>query len=51
VIAGGVIPPQDYELLYKMGVKSVFGPGTRIPVAAVKVLDDIEINLKKAAKI
>jgi methylmalonyl-CoA mutase len=49
VIAGGVIPPQDYEMLYKIGVKSVFGPGTRIPLAAMKVLDDIELNLKKQA--
>lgn len=49
VIAGGVIPPQDYNDLYKVGVKSVFGPGTRIPNAALKTLDDIEANLKKQA--
>lgn len=47
VIAGGVIPPQDYEFLHKTGVKCVFGPGTRIPLAALKVLDEIEANLKK----
>lgn len=47
VIAGGVIPPQDYDMLYKVGVKSVFGPGTRIPLAAIKVIDDIEANLPK----
>lgn len=47
VIAGGVIPPQDYDALYKTGVKCVFGPGTRIPVAAIDVLNAIEANLKK----
>lgn len=30
-----------------MGVKSIFGPGTRIPKAAISVIDDIEANLKK----
>ena len=47
VIAGGVIPPQDYENLHKSGCKLVFGPGTRIPLAALSVLDEIEANLKK----
>ncbi|CAF0849643.1 unnamed protein product [Brachionus calyciflorus] len=47
VICGGVIPPQDYEFLYKAGVKLVFGPGTRIPLAATKVLDEIETKLGK----
>ena len=27
VVVGGVIPPQDYDFLYTIGVKSVFGPG------------------------
>ena len=39
VICGGVIPPQDYEFLYKKGVKAIFGPGTNIPSAASKILD------------
>jgi len=47
VIVGGVIPPQDYGMLYESGVKSIFGPGTRIPVAAIKVMDDIEASMKK----
>lgn len=47
VICGGVIPPQDYEALFKAGVSSIFGPGTRIPVAAVQVLGNIERNLVK----
>jgi methylmalonyl-CoA mutase len=41
VIAGGVIPKQDYDFLYKAGVKGIFGPGTKIPVSARKVLDAI----------
>jgi methylmalonyl-CoA mutase len=41
VIAGGVIPQQDYEVLYQAGVKCIFGPGTPIPRAAREVLDAI----------
>ncbi|MCA0230274.1 MAG: methylmalonyl-CoA mutase [Bacteroidetes bacterium] len=41
VIAGGVIPPQDYDFLYKAGVKGVFGPGTIISVAAQKILREL----------
>jgi len=38
VICGGVIPQQDYEYLYKAGVKAIFGPGTNIPKAAKDIL-------------
>lgn len=38
---------QDYDFLYEAGVANVFGPGTRIPKAAVQVLDDIEKCLEK----
>ena len=31
VVAGGVIPPQDYDELYAAGVVGIYGPGTRIP--------------------
>lgn len=41
VIAGGVIPPKDYEYLYQAGVKGIFGPGTIISVAAQKILQDL----------
>ena len=41
VIAGGVIPPQDYDFLYKAGVKGVFGPGTIISIAAQKILKEL----------
>jgi methylmalonyl-CoA mutase len=42
VIAGGVIPQQDYEFLYKAGVKCIFGPGTPIPQCAREVLDAVK---------
>ncbi|HAU16595.1 MAG: methylmalonyl-CoA mutase [Pseudomonadales bacterium] len=41
VVVGGVIPRQDYDFLYQAGVKGIFGPGTKIPVSARKVLDEI----------
>ena len=42
VICGGVIPQQDYEFLYKNGVKAIFGPGTNIPEAAQDILKLIQ---------
>jgi methylmalonyl-CoA mutase len=39
VIAGGVIPAQDYDYLYKAGVAAIFGPGTSVAKAAVQILD------------
>ena len=39
VTAGGVIPAQDYDFLYRAGVAAIFGPGTRIPVSAIKMLE------------
>ncbi len=42
VVAGGVIPAQDYDFLYEQGVAAVFGPGTVIPEAAKKMLDRLE---------
>ncbi|MEM8498643.1 MAG: methylmalonyl-CoA mutase [Pseudomonadota bacterium] len=41
VIAGGVIPKQDYDFLTEAGVIGIFGPGTKIPIAAREVLDAI----------
>jgi len=38
VVVGGVIPPQDYDFLYKAGVAGIYGPGTVIPIAAQKIL-------------
>ncbi|VDN41978.1 unnamed protein product [Gongylonema pulchrum] len=37
VFAGGVIPPQDYDALFKAGIADIFGPGTRIPDSANRV--------------
>jgi methylmalonyl-CoA mutase len=39
VVVGGVVPPQDHDLLKGAGVSAVFGPGTNIPEAAERVLD------------
>ena len=39
VVVGGVIPPQDYEFLYKSGAVAVFGPGTVIADAGIKLLE------------
>ena len=39
VIAGGVIPAQDYDFLYKAGVAAIFGPGTSVTKAAVNILN------------
>ncbi|MCK5078373.1 MAG: methylmalonyl-CoA mutase, partial [Bacteroidales bacterium] len=38
VIVGGVIPPQDYDFLYKAGTVAIFGPGTVISDAGIKLL-------------
>jgi methylmalonyl-CoA mutase len=39
VIVGGVIPPQDYQYLYDAGVIGIFGPGTVIADAGIKILN------------
>ncbi|RLD60677.1 MAG: methylmalonyl-CoA mutase [Bacteroidetes bacterium] len=39
VIVGGVIPPQDYDFLYKAGVLAIFGPGSVISDAGIKLLE------------
>ena len=39
VIAGGVIPAQDYDFLYKAGVAAIFGPGTSVTKAAIAIMD------------
>lgn len=41
VVAGGVIPPNDYEFLKKSGVSAVFGPGTIISEAATEILNQM----------
>jgi methylmalonyl-CoA mutase len=39
VIVGGVIPPQDYDFLYQAGAVAIFGPGTVISDAGIKLLE------------
>jgi methylmalonyl-CoA mutase len=39
VVVGGVIPPQDYDFLYKSGAAAIFGPGTVIAEAGIKLLE------------
>ncbi len=39
VIVGGVIPHQDYDALYKAGAAAIFGPGTPVTDAAIKILE------------
>lgn len=45
VVAGGVIPPQDYEFLREHGVQAIFGPGTNLVNAATEVLRLLGHNL------
>jgi methylmalonyl-CoA mutase len=45
VVVGGVIPPQDYEFLYKSGVGGIYGPGTVIPVAAQGIIETLSYSL------
>ncbi|NWH07724.1 MAG: methylmalonyl-CoA mutase [Alphaproteobacteria bacterium] len=49
VVAGGVIPAQDYEVLKAAGVAAIFGPGTHIPTAAGEVLALLRKRRKAAA--
>jgi methylmalonyl-CoA mutase len=49
VIIGGVIPAQDYQFLYDHGAAAVFGPGTVIPVAAQRVLKELNERLMEHA--
>ncbi|MBK9441026.1 MAG: methylmalonyl-CoA mutase [Comamonadaceae bacterium] len=46
VFVGGVIPRQDYDMLYEAGVKGIYGPGTPIPASAKDVLEQIKKALE-----
>jgi methylmalonyl-CoA mutase len=41
VIVGGVIPPADYDFLYKKGVSGIYGPGTVLSIAAQEILNKL----------
>ncbi len=47
VIAGGVIPAQDYQFLYDAGVVAIFGPGTSVALAGKKMLEVLLESYKK----
>eukprot|EP01112_Ceratiomyxa_fruticulosa_P000405 TRINITY_DN10367_c0_g1_i1.p1 TRINITY_DN10367_c0_g1~~TRINITY_DN10367_c0_g1_i1.p1 ORF type:complete len:773 (-),score=192.98 TRINITY_DN10367_c0_g1_i1:61-2298(-) len=47
IVAGGVIPPQDYDFLYQAGVHKIFGPGTKVTEAAMQVLSEVQNKLQK----
>jgi methylmalonyl-CoA mutase len=44
IVAGGVIPQQDYDFLYKAGASFIFGPGTVITDAAIDILNKLMKN-------
>lgn len=48
IVVGGVIPHQDYDFLYKSGVSIIFGPGTRIPQAALNILELLSTAERKS---
>jgi methylmalonyl-CoA mutase len=45
IVVGGVIPPGDYDDLFKAGAKAVFGPGTNIAQAAADLLEKLNAQL------
>ena len=45
IVVGGVIPPQDFEALYKAGAQRIFPPGTVIAEAAGKLIDELNARL------
>ncbi len=50
VVCGGVIPPQDYDFLHQSGAVAIFGPGTKLPLAAMDVLKVIISKLPDLSK-
>jgi methylmalonyl-CoA mutase len=47
IVVGGVIPAADYDFLLQNGASAIFGPGTVIPVAAQKVLNELRLRLSE----
>ena len=48
LVVGGVIPPKDYDDLYRFGAAAIFGPGTVIADAANALLERLEVELAEA---
>ena len=42
IVVGGVIPPQDFEVLKELGATAIFGPGTVIADAVIELIDLLE---------
>ena len=51
VVTGGVIPPEDYDALYDAGVVAIFGPGTVIADAALKLFDRLEAQFRRVGSL
>ncbi len=45
IVVGGVIPPQDFDALYKDGASAIFPPGTVVAEAAGKLIDELNARL------
>jgi methylmalonyl-CoA mutase len=50
VVAGGVIPPQDYDFLREAGVQGIYGPGTNVVEAAADMLRLLGHNMPPAGE-
>ena len=50
IVVGGVIPPDDYDALYKAGALAIFGPGTNIATAAADLLAKLNSHLGYAKR-
>ena len=46
IVAGGVIPPEDYDVLLEAGATAVFGPGTVISEAAIQLVETLAERLQ-----
>ena len=48
MVAGGVIPAQDYHFLHEHGAAAVFGPGTPVPKSAAILLEKLGMERRSA---
>ena len=49
VVCGGVVPPKDYDFLYRAGVAGIYGPGTNVQSAATDILRRLSGRREAAA--
>jgi methylmalonyl-CoA mutase len=45
IVVGGVIPPRDFDALHEAGVAAIFPPGTAIPEAAARLIEELNDRL------